>query len=334
MPPNKFLLPPTDGWTGALDPAQRDALARGFDALAHGGDPAAALAAADGVLASTPDFPPALVLAAQSEFVREAPDQARSLLASWIDQQPSYRAARLLWARLLELDGEVVPAYAEYRTLAADLPVAAERERALREPAVTAAQAALAEALAAARIEEARALADRIAEWDSPDATAALEARLAVARAAGDAPTELEALRALHQRGDVAGTLAAGTSGGDLERARQRLGPGDGAVGIEAVHHRVDAHESAVDHADDLLLPAVVEHVARDLRTAALGLAHSGHHPIEDRRVVAPAELRPRRQLLHRLGQEPQPEAQLRRRELAAQGGVVRRVGDQPFEQM
>ena len=48
---------------------------------------------------------------------------------------------------------------------------------------------------------QARSWADRIAEWESPDSTVALEARLAVARAEGDERAELEALRGLHDRG-------------------------------------------------------------------------------------------------------------------------------------
>ena len=102
---------------------------------------------------------------------------------------------------MLELGGDAAGAYAEYRELAADLPIASERARATREPAVVAAQAALASALAAGRIDQARIWADRIGEWESPDSTVALEARLAVARAAGDEQAELEALRGLRDRG-------------------------------------------------------------------------------------------------------------------------------------
>ena len=107
----------------------------------------------------------------------------------------------MLWARVLDLGGDVARAHAEYRALAADLPIATDRARATREPALAAAQTALAAALAAGRLDEARTWADRIAEWESPESTAALEARLAVARAAGDEPGELAALRALHERG-------------------------------------------------------------------------------------------------------------------------------------
>jgi hypothetical protein len=199
--PNRYLLPPVDGWTGALDDAQREALGAAFAALTHDGEAAAALSAADALLARTPDFPPALVLAAQAELVKGAPSDARLLLQGWIEGHPAYRAARLLWARLLELGGDAAGAHAEYRVLAADLPIAADGARATREPAVAAAQAALAEAIAGGRLEEARGWADRIAEWDSPDGEAALRARLAVARAAGDEPAELEALRALDRQG-------------------------------------------------------------------------------------------------------------------------------------
>jgi hypothetical protein len=66
---------------------------------------------------------------------------------------------------------------------------------------VAAAQTALTAALTAGRIDEARAWAERIGRWESPQSAAALEARLAVARAAGDEPAELEALRGLHDRG-------------------------------------------------------------------------------------------------------------------------------------
>ncbi|HEX2465901.1 MAG TPA: hypothetical protein VHR17_14865 [Thermoanaerobaculia bacterium] len=201
VPPNAFLLPPTEGWAGALDGAQREALNGAFTALSREGDTAAALAAADALLAQTPDYPPALLLAAQAELVRNAPAEARKLLESWVGGLPSYRAARLLWARVLELGGDAAGAHAEYRQLAGDLPIASERARATREPAVAAAQAALASALAAGRIDQARSWADRIAEWESPDSTVALDARLAVARAAGDEQTELEALRGLHDRG-------------------------------------------------------------------------------------------------------------------------------------
>jgi tetratricopeptide (TPR) repeat protein len=200
-PPNAFLLPPTDGWDGTLDAAQRAGIASGFAALERDDDPGAALAAADAILAQSPDFPPALVLAAQAELSKGSPADARPLLEPWIERYPDYRAARLLWARVLDLEGDAAAAHAEYRALADQLQIAAARARATLEPALAAAQAALADALADRRIEEARTWADRIADWESPDAPVALEARLAVARAAGDQPAELELLRALHQRG-------------------------------------------------------------------------------------------------------------------------------------
>jgi tetratricopeptide (TPR) repeat protein len=201
VPPNAFLLPPADGWAGALGAAQRQALADGFTALARDGEPAAARAAADALLRQTPNFPPALVLAAQTELVENSPLEARKLLETWVGGQPGYRAARLLWARVLELGGDPAGAHAEYRDLAADLPIATERARATREPAVAAAQTALAAALAAGRIDDARTWADRIGQWESPDSTVAFEARLAVARAAEDEPAELDALRGLRARG-------------------------------------------------------------------------------------------------------------------------------------
>jgi hypothetical protein len=171
----------------------------GFAALTRDDDPAAALAAADGLLAATPDYPPALLLAAQAELVKNAPLESRKLLESWVGGFPGYRAARLLWARVLDLVGDAAGAHAEYRELAADLPIASERARATREPAVAAAQAQLASSLAAGRIDEARTWADRIAAWASAESPVALEARLAVARGSGDEAAELEALRGLHQ---------------------------------------------------------------------------------------------------------------------------------------
>ena len=199
--PNAYLLHPADGWTGPLDDAQRQALDGGFAALSRQEDAVAALAASDAVLAQAPDFPPALVLAAQAELIRGAPADARKLLEGWIEQYPTYRAARLLWARVLDLGGEVAEAHAEYRALAADLPIATDRARATREPAVAAAQKALADALTGGRLDEAKQWADRIAEWESPTSIAALEAKLAVARAAGDEPGELVVLRSLHAGG-------------------------------------------------------------------------------------------------------------------------------------
>src|SRR4029453_8321785 len=56
--PNAFLLAPNDGWTGALDDAQRDALLAGFEALSREGDTAAALAAADALRGPPPRRPP------------------------------------------------------------------------------------------------------------------------------------------------------------------------------------------------------------------------------------------------------------------------------------
>jgi tetratricopeptide (TPR) repeat protein len=200
-PRHDHLLPPTDGWSGDLDEGQRSALASGFAALGRDGDSVAALGAADDLLARTPDLRPALVLAAQAELVAGDHASARAHLESWIAQEPAYRAARLLWARVLELDGDVALAHVEYRALADQLPVAEQRARATREEAVGDAAEALRAALDAGQVEEARDWAALLAEWEPADSAVVLGARLDVARAAGDEPGELDVLRALDASG-------------------------------------------------------------------------------------------------------------------------------------
>jgi tetratricopeptide (TPR) repeat protein len=200
-PVSPYLLPPTDGWAGEIDESQRAALAEGFTMLARDGDPAAALAAAEALAASAGELRPAQVLAAQAELVAGAHDRARVRLEGWIAGEPSYRAARLVWARALDLGGEVALAHAEYRALEDQIPIASQRARATREQAVEQAQARVDQALAGGRVDEAREWMDRLVEWEPADSVVVLEAGLRVAQAAGDGVGELAALRSLTTRG-------------------------------------------------------------------------------------------------------------------------------------
>ena len=234
-PRHEFLLPPTEGWDGTLDPEQRSALAGGFRALTQDGDAAAASAAAAALLVQSPDLHPALLLAAQADLVGGAPERARGLLADWIAGQPKYRAARLLWARVLELGSEVALAHAEYRALADQIPIAAQRARATREPAIAAAQSEIERALAAGRVDDARTWADRLSQWEPSDSLPLLEIRRRIASAAGDEPGELEALRALHGRGQDERAL--------LERlAELELEIGDADQALRLLEGLVDRH--------------------------------------------------------------------------------------------
>ena len=196
-----YLLPPADGWVGELEGAERSALAAGFAALARGGDHAAAVAAADALLASSPDLRPASVLAAQAELAAGDSQSARGRLEGWIAEHPSYRSARLLWARLLELGGDLALAHAEYAALADQLPIASRRARATRDRAVAQAEVQFDRALDAGRLDEARAWVERLAAWEPSDSELVVGARMRLARAVGDEAGELDALRALHVAG-------------------------------------------------------------------------------------------------------------------------------------
>ncbi|HVR30276.1 MAG TPA: hypothetical protein VMS86_12170 [Thermoanaerobaculia bacterium] len=200
-PRSPYLLAPADGWPQELGEGERSALAVGFAALARDGDHAAALTAADALLASSPDLYPARVLAAQAELAAGSPQRARVRLEGWIAEQPGYRAARLLWARLLELGGEVALAHGEYVALADQLLIASQRARATRDPAVEQAEVRLEEALGAGRIDQARTWVDRLAAWQPEGSERVLAARLRLARASGDEPGEIQVLRAFHARG-------------------------------------------------------------------------------------------------------------------------------------
>ena len=222
-PPNAFLLPPTEGWTGPLD----DSAAPGVERRLHGsiarGRHRGGARRRRRAARANPRLPArAGAWPRRPSWSRERSRRGEEAPRE-LDRRPSDATARHACC------GPACSSSAATRqgptpstaALAADLPIASERARATREPAVAAAQAALASALAAGRIDQARSWADRIAEWESPDSTAALEARLAVARAAGDEQAELEALRGA-ARARPLRSRAARAAGRPRARARRR----------------------------------------------------------------------------------------------------------------
>jgi len=222
-----YLLSPLDGWMQPLESGTRSMLQNGFDQLQQG-EPSGAMARAAGLLDASPGLKPASLLAAQAEFVAGRNAAALDRLSSWVESEPAYKSATLLWARLAQLGDDPITAYAAYKSLDATMPIAARGAAATYEKAMQALDRRLQMDLSAGRLAAAKESLEQMRSWGPVDSVRTLEAERLLGAASGDARSELEALRALvelgHNRGELVERMAdLELRVGDLERGMQLL---------------------------------------------------------------------------------------------------------------
>jgi hypothetical protein len=165
-----------------------------------------------------------LVLA-QVAFAADDRAGAARRLADVSPRVAASAPARLLAARLAELDGRPVEAFELYAGLSAELPLAAARRDAVRAAAAARLVAAVEEAVAARRDDEAARELARL-ERVAPRAESTLELAARVAAARGDRRGELAAVRALAAAHPETIELS-------IRRGLLEIEVGDAGVGLE-----------------------------------------------------------------------------------------------------
>jgi hypothetical protein len=233
-----YLLSPFEGYAQTIDPARRERLVRGFDALVTTGSVVAARQAAGELLAVEPGLAPAKVLAAQVDFAEGNNQAVVVRLLPVGDAQPNYTASQLVLGRAAELAGDVPLAYSAYRAIATRSAKAFERTGDLHARALKIVGDRLQAALHADRATHPDSLAE--AERDlallnawGPGELPTLEGARALAVARGDAKAELEAVKGLsaRQQGDRA----------LLERrAELEMAVGDPGAGLKLIQGMAD----------------------------------------------------------------------------------------------
>ena len=201
-----YLLSPLEGWTETLDAGTRPTLMSGFEQVLRS-DTTAAMAIAAELLDRSPGLEPALVLAAQADFVAGRNSAALSRLSTWVEPESGYTSAALLLARLAELGDDFVTAYAAYRSLDGAVPVATTRAPAIYERAMQALARRLQRELSTGRLTAAQESLARMRSWEGAGSARVLEGAQSLARATGDGSAELAALRSLSDLGRNEGQL-------------------------------------------------------------------------------------------------------------------------------
>jgi hypothetical protein len=260
-----YLLTPFDGFAGSADAARRARIERAHDELMSTGSSESAGRTAADVLAESPGFPPALVLAAQVDFVKGDDQTVVERLLPVGDGQANYTASQLLLGRAAERLGDVALAYAAFRAIATRSGLAFSRTGELHPKALTAVGQRLHEALDQKKTDEAAHQLSLLQTW-APNEEVTLEGERAVAVTQGDKKAELVAVRGLLARhpGDVP----------LLERrADLELDTGDPGAGLKIIEDLYDRHPHDGELASRLaaakfrwrlsLLPADVREVVR-----------------------------------------------------------------------
>jgi hypothetical protein len=219
-----YLMSPTRG-ASSLSPSARAEIDDAFARLLRG-DSGAARATSARLLADD-ELPAARVLAAQALFVEGDPAAARAQLQSLASQPTSSASARLLWARLAELGGEMVAAQVAYRSLGGQPAVAGRGARTTYEPAVRALVERISMGVEAGAFEGAHESLDLLRQWEPSNSQRVLESTVELARAEGDLAGELEGLRGLLADGRA-------ESGFLLRRAELEMQVGDADAGLQA----------------------------------------------------------------------------------------------------
>lgn len=239
-----LLLDPTQDCRLPAASEQVEALAAAHRALLAGGDPAASLAAADGVLGAEPEATAAAILRAQALLVGGRGATAAQELGARRGREPGCLALDSTLARALEAAGDLPAAYASYRDAATRLPAAATRAAELSGRAQEVARSRFDEAMRQRRLEAADAALSELERW-WPRTSSTLEARRALAAAQGDAEGELEAVRGLLG-------FAPGDRGLTLRRGQLELAVGDAREGLELIEGLAAAAPGDPELAEEL----------------------------------------------------------------------------------
>ncbi len=244
-----YLVNPLEGYPRVVDAESTARLGEAHRALLERSDAAAARRAAQDVLATDPELPPAQVLAAQADFVTGDFRAALQRTEPHLVETPGYVAATLLAGRAAEKLGEVPEAFATFRTVADVNALAAERTAELEPRALEIVASRAQDSLGRGRIDEARQRLDRLTAW-APDDPTTLRVTADVARALGDREAELTAVRRLTPD-DAA---EAGSVPRELleRRADLELDAGDASAGL-ALAERLAARFPDDEDLEDLL---------------------------------------------------------------------------------
>ncbi len=194
-----FLASPLEGYPLTVDRERGLRVTDAYTALLDRGDGAATQAAAMRLLADDPGFHPAAVLAAQASFVRHDPAAAVERLRPVIAELPAYTAAALLLGRAAEQLPDLSLAFRAYTGVAAISPLATARAADVLPGALQQLSAAVTDALARGRLDDADAALQLLRAW-AKTAQPTLVAARAVAVARGDNVAELVAVRELASR--------------------------------------------------------------------------------------------------------------------------------------
>jgi hypothetical protein len=227
-----YLIDPLEGYAGRMDGAK--ALESVWRNLVDAGDTAGAARAATEMLAASPDFLPAQVLAAQVDFAAGENTHVVARLLPVGDALPTYTASQLLMARAAERLGDIALSYSAYRAIAARSSLALKRAGELHPRAMEIVYHRLDEALRASKLDDAQKQLSLLQGW-GPSETITLEATRKVARARNDLPSELAAVQ----------EIAARTPGDRplLERrAELELAVGDPSAGLQIVQNLAAAN--------------------------------------------------------------------------------------------
>ena len=147
------------------------------------------------LLSTHPGLHPALIVLAQEDYLSGNYEAAARRISPVLDELPDYASARLIDGRVQEKLGNLLQAFASYRS-ASQFPVAVRRASELEARALEIAGNRLRDALDRGRVEDAAAALLDLQEW-APSQEATLRAGIEVAQALGDPKTELEASRLL-----------------------------------------------------------------------------------------------------------------------------------------
>jgi hypothetical protein len=229
-----YLIDPFEGFSGTTDAARRESIERAHeDVVAVGSIDAAGRAAAD-ILALTPSFSPAQVLAAQVDFVRGQDRAVVERLLPVGDQQPNYTASQLLLARAAERQGDVPLAYAAFRAIATRSSLAFSRTGELHSKALTVVGDRLREAVDGKHPDDAQRQLDLLISW-APNEDVTYEGAREIAVSKNDKRAELVAVRGLLAKHPADVPL--------LERrADLELDEGDSGTGLKIIQDLADKH--------------------------------------------------------------------------------------------
>lgn len=230
----EFLLDPTSGYPLLLDDLRQRRIQAAYRDLVESGETEGALAVAGELLAVDPGLHPALVLAAQAEFVRGGLAAAGDRVRPVVEELPVYTPAQLLLGRTAETLGRLPEAYAAYLAASSDSSFAAARALELLPRTLEILANRIDDALGRGRVEEARRSLDRLQAW-APGEVPTLEAARRLAVAEGDLAGELQVVSQLTERQPERRDLAE-------RRAFLELEVGDVRQGLEIYRSLAAAH--------------------------------------------------------------------------------------------